>query len=182
MSNINSFQANFNTLGSSGGSGLTSVTQDIILHGLLTNWASRNPREFVDWSGSLNPLEQNNSALPILTNGLVIKKVAVKYLFIQPALVTNNFTFRYDIGKLTDNSSPVEVANYENYTGGQGVITQFFADTNNKNFFLESGDLNIPISNGDILAMTGFRVAGTNEGADNEDVMVSVLLQKTLTS
>lgn len=181
MSNNNSFQAKFNTFGSSGG-GSTSVTQDIILHGLLTNWASRNFREFVDWSGSLNPLEQNNSALPILTTGLVIKKVAVKYLFIQPASVSDNFTFRYDIGKLTNNSNPVETSNYENYTGGQGVITQFSTNTNNTNFFLESGDLNIPISNGDILAMTGVLVSGTNEGADNEDVMVSVLLQKTLTS
>ncbi len=151
MSN-NTFNAKFNTFGSSGGSSV-SVTQDILLHGLLTDWASRGFREFVDWSGSLNPLEQNNSALPILTTGLVIKKVAVKYLFLQPASVSNNFTFRYDIGKLTDNSQPVSASNYENYTDGQGVITQSSLNTNNRNFFLESGDLNIPISNGDILVI-----------------------------
>jgi hypothetical protein len=164
-----------------GGSGSSqTLKQEFMLHGLLTDWAARGFREFVDWSGSLNPLEQNNSALPILTSGLVIKKVAVKYLFLQPASVSNNFTFRYDVGKLIDNSGQVAASNFENYTGGQGVITQTSVNSNNTNFFLESAELNIPISNGDILAITGVLVAGTNEGADNEDVIVSVLLEKTL--
>ena len=182
-----SFGISFGQFRMGQGGSSASVTQDIILHGLLTNWAARNNREFVDWSGSLNPLEQNNSALPILTSGLVIKKVAVKYLFIRPALVSTNFIFRYDIGKLTNNANPVEVANYENYTDGQGVIVQSFdgtlggSPTDGTNFFIESADLNIPITNGDILAMTGVRVAGTNEGTDNEEVMVSILIQKTLT-
>tara|TARA_Y100000114_G_scaffold156344_1_gene183222 strand:- start:9198 stop:9731 length:534 start_codon:yes stop_codon:yes gene_type:complete len=164
-----------------GGSGSTpTLKQEFILNGLLTNWAARGFREFIDWSGTLDPLEQNNSALPILTSGLVIKKVAVKYLFLQPASVTNNFTFRYDIGKLTDNSGQVAASNFETYTGGTGVITQSSVNTNNTNFFLESNELNIAITNGDILCMTGVLVSGTNEGADNEDVMVSVLLEKTI--
>ncbi len=181
MSNNNSFIANFNSFGSSGGGGgssPTQVTTQFMMSGLITNFASGGTPEFIDWSGTLSPSGTHNSVLPIIQEDSKIVAIAVKYLDTTACQVSADFDYTFKIEKLTNTSGSTN-SGLTTYTNGNNIISLNFANINGTFFSFFSSALSITISNGDMLAVTGNLNAGSNNGGDNEEVMVSVLFQNT---
>jgi len=164
-----------------GGGGGGVITTKNILWGLITNFATGNNPEFVDWAGTLNPTGTHNSCLPIPFD-LTIKRITLKYLDTTSASVDALFNYEVSIGKLTNPSGISDNTNYTDLTGGANVLTLTNANVNGTHFLLETSGLNIVVSAGDVLLIKGFKTLGLATGGNNEEVMVSVEYEKNYAS
>mgnify|MGYP001159485422 CR=1 FL=1 len=175
----NRFSAVFGgSSGSSGGGGGGAITTQNILWGLITNFASGNNPEFVDWAGVLSPTGTHNSSLPIPFD-LTIKRITLKYLDTTTASVDALFNYEVSIGKLSTPSGVSDNTNYTDLTGGANILTLTNANINGTHFLLETSGLNIVVSAGDVLMIKGDITGGASTGGNNEEVMVSVEYEKT---
>ena len=166
-------------LGGSGGSVGGTVTTTYNMSALIVNFAVGTNPEFFDWSGVLTPTGSHNSVLPINDSGLKIVRIGMKYLDTTAFSCTADFDYRVSVQKLTTPTAATDSA-LTTYTNGSAVITLSNAD-NGTFFTLDSGVIDIDLSQGDMLAITGTVFGGTNEGGDNEEVMCNVTFEKSYT-
>ena len=179
MGNIDGF-GQYKIGGTGGGGGGGSVTTTFTMSAVIINFAAGGTPEYFDWAGILSPASSNNSFLPINDTGLSIVRIGMKYLDTTAFSCNALFEYGVNVERLT---SPTSSTNQPRtvYTGGTNVIT-FDQATDDGTFFVkDSGALNIAISQGDMLGITGNVLAGAATGGSNEEVKCNVTFAKTYT-
>jgi hypothetical protein len=166
-------------IGGTGGSGGGTVTTTYSMSAVIINFAVGGTPEFFDWSGVLTPSGTNNSVLPINEADLKIVRIGMKYLDTTAFQCDATFDYSVEVQKLTTPTAATNSAR-TTYTGGTSVIT--LSNSDSGTFFVkDSGVLDIDISQGDMLAITGNVNSGSATGGSNEEVLCNVTFQKTYT-
>lgn len=156
---------------------LGSVTTTYDQAAIIINFAINATPEFFDWGGITTPQATNNSILPINTD-CKITRIQMKYIDTTAFLCDAAFVYEVDVSKLNSPTGSSGSARTI-YAGGTNVITLNNATDNGTFFLKDSGALNIDLTAGDVLAITGTTTAGSATGGSNEEVICSITFERT---